>query len=155
MIAVVSRVSSASVVVSEETVADTRRGFLVLLGVVEGDKEADAEYLAGKITALRVFEDDAAKMNLSITDIGGAMTVVSNFTLAADTRRGNRPSFSNAAEPVEANSLYEFFCEKCRAVVCDVQTGVFRADMEVSSVGDGPVTIIIDSAQRNQPRRKD
>ncbi len=153
MIAVITRVKSASVTIGGETRAYIGRGFLVLLGVVPGDRESEAEYLAGKVTGLRVFEDEAGKMNLSLDDVKGAMIVVSNFTLAADCSHGRRPSFTGAAGPEVAEPLYEKFVELCRAGDREVQTGVFGADMAVSSINDGPVTIIMDTEKMMKRNR--
>ncbi len=154
MLLVISRVKDAYVEVASERVSETGKGFLILAGVIEGDTAEDAEWLARKTAAMRIFEDEDGKMNRSLLDVGGAALVVSNFTLAADCRRGNRPSFSTAMEPSGANDLYLYFCEKLRGEgVSDVQTGVFRADMAVGSTGDGPVTIVLDSRVRNEPRR--
>ena len=153
MLLVISRVKNAYVEVAEKRVSDIGAGLLILAGVIEGDTKEDAEWLARKVAAMRIFEDDEGKMNRSVLDTNGAILVVSNFTLAADCRRGNRPSFSAAMEPVGANDMYLYFCEKLREEgVRDVQTGVFRADMQVGSIGDGPVTIVLDSKVRNQPR---
>ena len=153
MLLVISRVKKAYVEVAGERVSETGAGLLILAGVIEGDTTEDAEWLSRKVAAMRIFEDDAGKMNRSVLDTEGAALVVSNFTLAADCRRGNRPSFSAAMEPVGANDLYLYFCEKLRGEgVRDVQTGVFRADMQVGSIGDGPITIVLDSKVRKEPR---
>ena len=140
MRAVVQRVSSASATVDGETVASIGRGLLVLLGVREGDDEHEADKLAAKLEALRVFEDDAGKMNLSVRDAGGELLVVSNFTLYGDTRKGNRPSFVAAARPEAAAPLVE----RVRSAV-GAQGGVFGARMAVELVNDGPVTLVIDA----------
>ena len=153
MYAVITRVSSASVTIEGERRADMGRGLLVLLGVIEGDVEADAEWLARKVCAMRIFSDAEGKMNLSLAEVGGGITVVSNFTLAADCRRGNRPSFVGAAAPEEANRLYEYFVDCCRREGAQVQTGVFGAEMQVASVNDGPITIPLDSRARSAARR--
>jgi D-tyrosyl-tRNA(Tyr) deacylase len=145
MKAVVQRVSNASVVVGEDTCATVGRGFLVLLGVAQDDTEADADYLAEKIAGLRVFEDDQGRMNLSLADVGGSVLAVSNFTLLADCRKGRRPSFSEAAAPDEARSLYERFVQRLRDLGVPVQTGQFQGKMQVSLCNDGPVTLIIES----------
>ena len=152
MLAVITRVSSASVEIGGVRTAEIGRGFLVLLGVMEGDTDADAAWLAKKTCALRVFSDEADKLNLSLGDVGGKLLVVSNFTLAADCRKGNRPSFVRAAEPGEANRLYEYYVACCRETGIEVQTGTFRADMQVASVNDGPITIPLDSSVRGEPR---
>ena len=145
MRAVVQRVSSASVAVSGETVSSIRTGLLVLLGVGKEDGEADGESLADKVVNLRVFEDEAGKMNRSVLDAGGELLVVSQFTLLGDARKGRRPSFIDAMEPVRANELYKRFCEACRRLGVKVGEGVFRAEMKVALVNDGPVTLLLDS----------
>jgi D-tyrosyl-tRNA(Tyr) deacylase len=143
--AVVQRVSSASVEVDGKTVASIGRGLLVLLGVAEGDGERQAEWLADKIAGLRIFEDEAGKMNLSVQDVGGSALVVSQFTLLGDCRKGRRPSFSDAAPPEEAYRLYQKFVERARAGGLRVETGVFQAHMGVHLVNDGPVTLVLDT----------
>ena len=148
MRAVVQRVSGASVAVSGETVGKCGRGFLILLGVAKGDTEADADVLAAKLSKLRVFEDGNGKMNLSLSDIGGELLIISNFTLYADCRHGNRPDFLMAEAPAEANRLYEYFTDKMKTLSgCPTETGVFGADMKVSIENDGPVTLVIDSPE--------
>jgi D-tyrosyl-tRNA(Tyr) deacylase len=149
MRAVVQRVSSASVTIGTETCARIGRGFLVLLGVAEGDTEADADYLAEKIAGLRVFEDEQGRMNLSLSDVGGSLLAVSNFTLLADCRRGRRPSFSGAAAPEKAKSLYQRFVQRLRDGGVPVQTGQFQERMQVSLCNDGPVTLILESPTRD------
>ncbi|MEE3333919.1 MAG: D-aminoacyl-tRNA deacylase [Ruminococcus sp.] len=145
---VLQRVSEGSVVIDNNTVAEIKNGFLLLLGVKNGDTEKDAIKLANKISGLRIFTDENDKMNLSLADVGGSVIVVSNFTLYADCSHGRRPSFINAAKPDLSNPLYEFFCEKLRENgVSDVQTGEFGADMQVKLVNDGPVTLVIDSEE--------
>lgn len=148
MRAVVQRVSGASVAVSGETVGKCGRGFLILLGVARGDTEADADVLAAKLSKLRVFEDGNGKMNLSLSDIGGELLIISNFTLYADCRHGNRPDFLMAEAPAEANRLYEYFTDRMKILSgCPTETGVFGADMKVSIENDGPVTLVIDSPE--------
>ena len=142
---VVQRVSRARVTVAEEIVGQIGRGLLVLLGATHADREADADYLAGKISALRVFEDESAKINLDTASIGGGILVVSQFTLYGDVRRGKRPSFDDAAPPEHARQLYEYFVERVRATGLPCQTGRFQAMMQVELVNDGPVTILLDS----------
>ena len=144
MRAVLQRVSRAKVTVDREVVGEIGNGLLVLLGVGVGDVDADAVYLADKILNLRIFDDTNGKMNLSLTDVGGGLLVVSQFTLYADASRGRRPSYIGAAAPDEANRLYEFFVTEARKSVADVQTGRFQAMMDVELVNDGPVTIILD-----------
>lgn len=145
MRAVIQRVTRASVRIDGETVGRIDCGLLVLLGVGKEDAEADANYLADKVAALRVFEDQAGKMNLSMADVGGAVLAVSQFTLFGDVRRGKRPSFDAAALPDRAKELYEHFVERIRTVGLHCETGRFQAMMEVELVNDGPVTILIDS----------
>lgn len=145
MRAVVQRVSRASVRVDGEIVGQIGQGVLVLLGVAQSDTEADADYLADKISGLRVFEDEQEKMNLSVSDVGGAVLAVSQFTLYGDVRRGKRPSFDRAARPEQAKQLYEYFVEQIRAKGLRCETGRFQAMMDVELVNDGPVTILLDS----------
>ena len=145
MRAVVQRVTDADVSVENQVKGSIGRGFVVLLGVEEGDNETDADYIAEKVSGLRVFDDSEGKMNLSVTDIGGEILSVSQFTLLADARKGRRPSFIRAAQPEEANRLYEYFNEKVREKGVAVAEGVFRADMLVRINNDGPVTILLDS----------
>ena len=144
MKAIIQRVNFSAVTVENKTVGKIEKGFLVLLGAGEADSEAEATLLARKVSDLRIFTDENDKMNLSLLDVGGEVLVVSNFTLCADTKKGNRPSFTHAMEPREANRLYEFFCrELTKNGVKKVQTGEFGADMKVSMEGDAPVTIIL------------
>ena len=144
MRAVCQRVAEARATVSGADVASIASGLVVLLGVARGDTADQAARLAGKIARLRVFEDDAGKFDRSLLDTGGSALVVSQFTLLADTRKGNRPSFSNAAGPDEAERLYEHFCDALRGLNVPVETGVFGARMAVGLVNDGPVTIVLD-----------
>ena len=145
MRAVVQRVSRAKVTVDGEVTGEIGRGLLVLLGVAGNDSEPDADYLVEKIVNLRIFEDAADKMNLSLLDINGHLLVVSQFTLYGDTRRGRRPSFIDAAPPDKANELYEYFISKSRQQVTKVETGLFQAMMDVELINAGPVTIMLDS----------
>jgi D-aminoacyl-tRNA deacylase len=145
MRAVVQRVSRASVKVNGETAGQIADGLLVLLGITHLDAESDADYLADKIAGLRIFEDDAGKMNRSIVDIDGAVLAVSQFTLFGDVRRGKRPSFDAAARPELANALYRYFVERIRALGLRCETGRFQETMEVELVNQGPVTILLDS----------
>ena len=145
MRAVVQRVSRASVKVDGELTGEIATGLLVLLGVAQDDSEADADYLADKIAGLRIFEDDAGKMNLSVAEVGGAVLAVSQFTLFGDVRRGKRPSFDAAARPEQAKALYEYFVERIRASGLRCETGRFQEMMEVELVNSGPVTILLDS----------
>jgi D-tyrosyl-tRNA(Tyr) deacylase len=141
MLAVVQRVSEAKVVVAGETVGAIARGLLVLVCAERGDSEAQADKLVAKLLKLRIFSDEAGKMNRSVQDVGGGLLVVSQFTLAADLAGGNRPSFTNAAPPEEGRRLYDYFVAQARAAHPVVQTGEFAADMQVHLVNDGPVTI--------------
>jgi D-tyrosyl-tRNA(Tyr) deacylase len=145
MRAVIQRVSRASVTVDGRITGAISRGLLVLLGVAKGDDRSDADYLVDKIVNLRIFPDDAGKMNLSLVDIGGALLVVSQFTLYGDCRKGRRPSFDHAAPPAGANQLYEYFVAQARTRGVAVETGVFQAHMDVELLNEGPVTFIIES----------
>ncbi len=145
MRAVVQRVAEASVTVEARVVGRIGSGLLVLLGVGQGDAEADADYLAEKTANLRIFADAAGHMNRSVLDVSGAILVVSQFTLYGDSRRGRRPGYSDAAAPEEANRLYEYFVGRVRATGLPVETGVFRAMMDVALVNQGPVTLLLDS----------
>jgi D-aminoacyl-tRNA deacylase len=145
--AVVQRVSRAEVRVAGESVGRIGRGLLVLLAAGQGDGEGDVDYLVDKAVHLRVFEDDAGKMNLSALDVGGSLLVVSQFTLYGDCRRGRRPSFTAALEPQAAEALVTRFVEQARALGVAVETGRFRAMMEVELVNDGPVTLLLDSTR--------
>lgn len=146
MKAVIQRVSSASVSVDGNCVGRIGTGYLILLGVMDGDGKAQAELLARKTAELRINEDENGKMNLSLTQIGGEALVVSQFTLCADVSHGRRPSFTPSAPPLEAEKLYEYFCEQLRQNgVSNIETGVFGADMQVSLVNDGPVTMLLDT----------
>ena len=148
MRAVVQRVSSASVTVESRTVGAIGHGLLVFVGVEKEDGPADTAYIAGKVRDLRVFEDDAHHMNRSLQDVGGAVLVVSQFTLAADCRKGRRPSFDDAAAPQVAKPLYEEVVRALRSDGLTVATGEFQATMLVSLVNDGPVTLLLDSRRR-------
>ena len=147
MRALVQRVTKASVSVAGETKGDIGLGLLVLLGVTHKDTRTEAIKLATKISKLRIFNDEAGKMNKSVQDIGGAALVISQFTLYADARKGNRPSYTNAARPEPANALYECFCDTLRKTGLEVATGVFGADMDVELLNQGPVTIWLDSEE--------
>ncbi len=148
MKAVIQRVNRGSVSVSGEVIGSIRQGLVVLLGVARDDTREDADYLSEKIINLRIFEDPEKKMNLSIRDVGGSLLVVSQFTLLADCRKGRRPSYVKAARPETANELYTYFVDRIRAAAIPVATGQFGADMAVSLVNDGPVTIVIDSREK-------
>ncbi len=141
----IQRVSSASVAVNGETVGAIERGLLLLLGVDKGDTRADADKLLKKVLAYRVFADELGRMNCSVADIGGGVLAISQFTLAADTRKGLRPGFSSAAPPTEAEALYDYFVSQLRAQHPKVATGIFAADMQVSLTNDGPVTFLLES----------
>lgn len=146
MKAVIQRVLSASVKVDGELVGSCNQGYMILLGAAEGDTEAEAELLAKKVSSLRVFCDENDKMNLSVLDIDGEILAISQFTLCADVKKGNRPSFINALEPVAAEKLYKLFCQKLRDFgVKKVDEGIFGADMKVELINDGPVTILYDT----------
>ena len=145
MIAVLQRVKRAAVEVDGKTVGSCNKGLCILLGVASEDTEEDAHVLVNKIVGLRIFTDENDKMNLSITDIGGEMLVVSNFTLLASYKKGKRPDYINAAPPLQAERLYEYFSELCRGEIGRVENGIFGAKMELEIVNDGPVTIVMDS----------
>lgn len=145
MRAVVQRVTEASVTVEGKTVGSIGSGLMVLLGVEQEDTEKDGAYLAEKLAGLRIFEDEAEKMNLSVQQVGGSILLVSQFTLLGDVRHGKRPSFTQAAPPQEADALYEDLADRLRQKGIPVETGQFQAHMEVSLVNDGPVTILLDS----------
>ncbi len=145
MRAVVQRVKESSVIIEGQSVATIGQGLMVLLGVARNDSEKEADFLAEKISNLRIFEDKNEKMNLSLLDKGGQMLVVSQFTLLGNCRKGRRPSYVDAAEPDMANALYEYFIEKVRAKGLDVQSGRFRAIMDVHLINDGPVTLVVES----------
>src|SRR5436190_4939595 len=145
MRAVIQRVTRAKVTIDNETVGKIERGVVVLLGVALADTQSDADYLAQKIVSLRIFDDMEGRMNLSVKDAHGGLLVVSQFTLYGDVRRGNRPSWSDAAPPEVAEPLYEYFVSKCRELIMEVQTGSFRKMMQVELVNDGRVTLMLDS----------
>lgn len=147
MRALIQRVTDASVTVDGNITGRIGHGLLVLLGVEQHDSESDLSYVLKKTLNLRIFNDDAGKMNLSVQDIGGQILVVSQFTLLGDCRKGNRPGFTNAAPPEQANAMYEEFVNRARVQGVDVQTGIFAADMKVRLLNDGPVTLMIDSRQ--------
>lgn len=147
MRAVVQRVSEASVVVEGQAVGQIERGLVVLLGVAQGDTPADLKYVVEKTIHLRIFEDDDGKMNHSVIDIGGSILAISQFTLLGDCRKGRRPSFVTAAPPEEASALYDAYVQQVREQGVPVETGIFRADMKVRLVNDGPVTLLLDSTK--------
>lgn len=145
MRAVIQRVTRARVTVDDRVVGEIGTGLVVLLGVARNDTKSDADYLASKIVALRIFDDVDGKMNVSVKDVGGELLVVSQFTLYGDTRRGLRPSWSDAAPPEIAEPLYNYFVESSRKLIQPVETGSFRAMMRIELVNDGPVTLIVES----------
>ncbi|MCR5146038.1 MAG: D-tyrosyl-tRNA(Tyr) deacylase [Clostridia bacterium] len=142
---VIQRVSQAQVIVDNAVVGKINKGFLVLIGVTHEDTKEKADLLVKKLLNLRVFQDENDKMNLALKDVKGELLLVSQFTLYADCKKGNRPSFVDAAKPDYANELYEYIVEKCKKEEFNVQTGIFGADMKVELINDGPVTIILDS----------
>ena len=144
---VVQRVTHASVKVDGQTIGEIGKGFLILLGVAEEDDEAIADKMADKICRLRIFEDENGKTNLSLADVGGEILVVSQFTLYADCKKGNRPSFVKAGNPEKAIRLYEYFMKRCQTHVQTVQHGQFGADMKVELLNDGPFTLMLDSKE--------
>lgn len=146
--AVIQRVSKASVAIEGGTTAEIQKGFVVLVGVEEADEQADVDYLVKKVANMRIFEDEAGKMNLSLAKVGGAVLSISQFTLHADTKKGNRPSFIKAAKPEKGDQLYEAFNAGLRAQELVVKTGEFGAHMDISLINDGPVTIVVDSKNR-------
>lgn len=143
MKACIQRVLSGKVVVNGETVGEIGRGLVVLIGFEKGDLKSYVEKMAKKIVGLRIFEDSAGKMNLSVKDINGEVLAVPNFTLAADCKKGRRPSFQSSEEPIKAEEMFNLFVEKCREEGVPVKTGIFGADMKVHIVNDGPVTFVI------------
>ena len=142
---VIQRVKRASVSVEEKVVGSIQKGFLVLIGVGQGDDEATADKYMKKLLGLRIFEDENGKTNLSLADVDGELLLISQFTLYANCKKGNRPSFIDAGNPDKANALYEYIISKCKEQVGIVQTGSFGADMKISLINDGPFTIILDS----------
>lgn len=154
MRAVLTRVSSASVTIDGQVVGQIGKGFLILLGVGPEDDEAACRYLAEKALGLRIFEDENGKMNLGLEQVGGQVLVVSQFTLYGNCRKGRRPSFTEAAGPELGNALYESFLEHCRRLGFPPEHGRFGADMQVSSVNDGPVTLILDTRQLLEQSRR-
>lgn len=141
---IVQRVNKSQVEVEEKIVGKIDKGFMVLIGITHNDTKEIADFLVRKLINLRVFEDENGKMNLSLKEVQGSLLLISQFTLYADCTSGNRPSFTNAAKPEFANELYEYIIEECKKQIPNVQTGIFGADMQVSLVNDGPVTIILE-----------
>lgn len=145
---VVQKVSQASVSVAGTVLAEISQGLMLLVGVKEGDTRADAEYLSRKISKMRIFEDSDGKLNLAVGDVAGEILSISQFTLLANTKKGNRPSFTSAAKPADAIALYDYFNECLRKEGLPVGEGKFGAQMEVSLINDGPVTIVLDTEQK-------
>ncbi|MBQ6550169.1 MAG: D-tyrosyl-tRNA(Tyr) deacylase [Lachnospiraceae bacterium] len=150
---VIQRVTESSVTVDNEVLGMIGKGLIVLIGVSREDTEETAEKMVKKLLNLRIFEDENGKTNLSLSDVKGALLLISQFTLYADLRRGNRPGFTDAGDPEDAERLYEYIVDLCRKSVPDVQKGRFGADMKVSLINDGPFTILLDSAVFDAPRR--
>ena len=144
---VIQRVTNASVTVEGKTVGKIGKGFLVLWGAASGDTEKEADYLSAKLCKLRVFEDEQGKMNLGLKDIGGELLVISQFTLYANCKKGNRPNFMAAMNPDESERLYEYFLQRCKQEIEVVEKGIFGADMKVELLNDGPVTILMDTGE--------
>ena len=142
---VIQRVEQASVQVNGESVGSIKKGYLVLIGVSDTDTETVADKLVKKMIGLRIFEDENGKTNLSLADVGGSLLLVSQFTLSAHCRKGNRPSFTEAGAPDRAEALYRYIIDECKKSVPEVQTGIFGAEMEVGLINDGPFTILLDS----------
>ncbi len=154
MKALIQRVDSASVSVAGEEKGAIGKGLLILLGVTESDTDSEVSMLVEKIVKLRIFSDENDKTNLSVQDVNGGLLVISQFTLCADCRKGTRPSFSHAGKPDEANRLYELFLAACRAVIPQVESGVFGAHMQVSLVNNGPFTVMLDTDDLKKPRNR-
>lgn len=144
---VIQRVSHASVTIDAEVAGKIEKGFLVLIGIEDDDTEKTADKMVAKMTGLRIFEDEEGKMNLSLKQVNGGLLLISQFTLYADCRKGNRPSFIRAGKPEKASRLYEYIIEKCREQDLQVEQGIFGADMKVELLNDGPVTILLDSRE--------
>ena len=145
MIAVIQRSKNACVSINEEIVGKIDNGLVILLGVCKGDKETDADFLAGKVSGMRIFSDNNGKMNLSVNEVSGSALVISQFTLCGDWRKGRRPSFINAAPPEEGERLYKYFMNCLKKNGLPVQSGIFGAMMDVHLINDGPVTFVLDS----------
>lgn len=144
---VIQRVSEASVSVDGQMIGEIKNGYMVLIGVAETDDETIADKMIRKMTGLRIFEDENGKTNLSLADVNGSLLLISQFTLYANCKKGNRPSFIEAGSPDKANALYEYIIKKCKEIVPNVQKGSFGADMKVHLINDGPFTIVLDSEQ--------
>lgn len=149
---VIQRVSSASVKVEGQTIGEINKGYMVLIGVSDNDTKEVADKMINKMIGLRIFDDEEGKTNLSLSDVNGELLLISQFTLYANCRKGNRPSFTEAGAPDMANEMYEYIIEKCKERVAVVEKGSFGADMKVSLVNDGPFTIVLDSDDLNKPR---
>ena len=148
----IQRVLESCVSVDGKVIGTIGKGYMVLIGVSQTDTKETADKMVKKLIGLRIFEDENGKTNLSLADVNGSLLLISQFTLYADLRRGNRPSFTNAGAPDKANELYEYIIQECRKQVEKVETGLFGADMKVSLINDGPFTILLDSADLEQPR---
>lgn len=146
---IIQKAKKAAVKVDEKTISSIDKGFVVFVGITHDDSQKDADYCARKVANMRLFEDQDDKTNLSLADVGGSVLSISQFTLYANTRKGNRPSFVNAADPEVANDLYEYFNEQLRSYDLVVETGVFGAHMEIDFINDGPMTILIDSRNKD------
>ncbi|MBG9983379.1 D-tyrosyl-tRNA(Tyr) deacylase [Aerococcaceae bacterium DSM 111022] len=146
---IIQKAKKAAVKVDEKTISSIDKGFVVFVGITHDDSQKDADYCARKVANMRLFEDQDDKTNLSLADVGGSVLSISQFTLYANTRKGNRPSFVNAADPEVANNLYEYFNEQLRSYDLVVETGVFGAHMEIDFINDGPMTILIDSRNKD------
>lgn len=144
---VIQRVTNASCTVEGKITGEIGKGFLVLIGIADSDTEEIADKMIKKLIGMRIFEDENGKTNLSLNDVGGALLLISQFTLYADCRKGNRPSFINAGKPDMANKLYQYIIEQCKKDIPTVEKGVFGADMKISLLNDGPFTIVLDSAE--------
>ncbi len=144
---VIQRVSEASVSVDNALIGEIQKGYMVLIGIAESDSREIADKMIRKMIGLRIFEDEQGKTNLSLSDVGGSLLLISQFTLYANCKKGNRPSFIEAGSPDKANALYEYIIKKCKESVPNVQQGSFGADMKVSLINDGPFTIVLDSEQ--------
>lgn len=144
---VIQRVTNASCTVEGKITGEIGKGFLVLIGIADSDTEEIADKMIKKLIGMRIFEDENGKTNLSLNDVGGALLLISQFTLYADCRKGNRPSFINAGKPDMANKLYEYIIEQCKKDIPTVEKGIFGADMKISLLNDGPFTIVLDSAE--------
>lgn len=146
---IIQKAKEAAVIVDKKTISSIDKGFVVFVGVTHDDTQTDADYCARKVANMRLFEDEDGKTNLSLADVGGSILSISQFTLYANTKKGNRPSFVHAADPIDANELYEYFNEQLRSHDLVVETGQFGAHMEIDFINDGPMTILIDSQNKD------